>query len=195
MAVCLLPTAIVLAIWAPQFITLWTGSPEISAQVAPLAVLLLVGTALNGLMHLPLALQLAYGWTRLNLQLSIYGVLVFAPLLVWAAMRHGAVGGAATWALLNFCYLVLGLSLMHRRLLRGDLRHWIVRDVGYPLFGTLVVVAIARLVLDGDATGIIAALQLGCVGIAAVGIAALAAPEVREAVRAGRVRSRLLFDV
>jgi O-antigen/teichoic acid export membrane protein len=195
MAVCVLPTAIVLAIWAPQFITLWTGNPEIAAQVAPLAVLLLLGTAMNGLMHLPLALQLAYGWTRLNLNLSIYGVLVFAPLFVWAGMRYGAVGGAATWALLNFCYLVLGLSLMHRRLLRGDLRRWIVRDVGYPLFAILVIVAIAHQGVDGDETGIIAALQLGCVGLAAVAIAGLAAPEIRAAVLAGRIRSRLLFDV
>ena len=70
-------------------------------------------------MHLPYALQLAHGWTRIGLQFAAFKIAVFLPLLVFAASLYGAVGGAAVGVLLNASYLALGVPLSLRRLLRG----------------------------------------------------------------------------
>ena len=190
MATCVLPTSIVLAFYAPQLITLWTRNPELASQVAPIAIPLLIGTAINGLMHLPYALQLAYGWTRLGFQISLCEVLVFGPLLIWAALHYGALGGAAVWALLNICYLIVGVALTHRRLLQGEMRRWIVEDIGYPLVAVAGVVLISRQFVRSDATGLPAVAQLAGVGIAAVLAAALAAEEIRSVLRMSRSRTK-----
>ena len=168
MAACVLPTSIVLAMYAPQCIRLWTGDAGLAVQVAPIAILLLTGAAINGLMHLPYALQLAHGWTRLGVKISLYEALVFGPLLVWAASRFGALGGAAVWVVLNICYLIAGLFLTHRRLLQGEMWRWIVDDIGYPLGAVVGVVAMARLLLPSDVTGLPAAALFTGVGISAV---------------------------
>jgi O-antigen/teichoic acid export membrane protein len=182
MSSLVLPTAMVLAAFAPLGITLWSGDPALAATVAPISVLLLAGTAINGLMNLPYALQLAYGWTRLGLGLALFSFVAFAPLLIWSAGRYGAVGGAATWAALNICYFALGIPLTHRRLLRGEMKRWLFTDVGRPLAAVLVVVVAARLLLGINATGWRAALELAGVAVVALSAAGLAAPEVRRAV-------------
>lgn len=179
MACLVLSSAVVLAVFARQFIGLWTGDPATAARVAPIAVLLLAGTAINGLMHLPYALQLACGWTALGLQLTLFKVVVFLPLLLCAAIRYGAIGGAATWALLNVFYLVAGLGLTHRRLLVGHLRRWVCVDVGAPLAAVLAVATAGRLLVPTQAAGLPAALWLAGVGLSALAAAACSAPDVR----------------
>lgn len=179
MSCLVMSTSVVLAAFATQFIALWTGSQATAQFVAPVAVLLLAGTAINGLMHLPYALQLAYGWTGLGLRLTLFNVIVFLPLLIWSAIHYGAIGGAATWTALNTFYMVTGLMLTHRRLLVGHLRHWVCSDVGLPLVAVLAVTAAARLLFLHDSGGRQTAVQLGVIGVAALVAAGLAAPDIR----------------
>lgn len=179
MAALVLPTAAILGLFAVQAVTLWTGDGAVAEHVAPILVLLVAGTAMNGLMHLPYALQLASGWTRLGLQFAVLKVIVFVPLLIWAAPRYGAVGGAAVWALLNAAYLALGVPLTHRRLLQGDAPRWLLVDVGYPLFAVALVAGAAAYAVPEDATRWAALMQLACAGAAALLAAVLAAPELR----------------
>ena len=179
MAVLVLPMAVVLGMFAPQVINLWTGDSGVANRVAPIATLLVIGTAINGLMHLPYALQLSHGWTTLSLRFALVKVIIFLPLLCWAAARYGAVGGAATWAALNACYMLIGVPLTHRRLLRRDALRWIFRDVVFPLLGVLVVVAVYRACLGNDATGWRAGVEILGASVIAVLAAVLAAPEIR----------------
>ena len=58
--------------------------------------LLAIGTCLNGLMVLPYALQLAYGWTRLALYINLVAVAVLAPLIYFLAIHFGAPGIVGT---------------------------------------------------------------------------------------------------
>ena len=163
MACLILPAAGLLIAFAPMCLLTWTGNGTVAESAALILVLLVVGTTINGLMHLPYALQLAYGWTQAGLSLSICNVVLFAPMMVWSAVNFGAVGGAAIWALLNIFHLAVGLPLTHRRLLRGEMRVWLLRDVGYPLVAVTGVMLAARGVVDTDATGSSAVLQLATV--------------------------------
>jgi len=50
-------------------------------------------------MHFPYALQLAYGMTRLPLLINSILMIALVPMTIFLALRYGAVGGAAAWAL------------------------------------------------------------------------------------------------
>lgn len=183
MACLMLPAAALQIAFAPMCLVLWTGNPAISESAASVLVLLVVGTAVNGLMHIPYALQLAYGWTRLGLYLALSNVILFAPMMVWGALHFGATGGAAVWALLNAFYMAVGLPLMHRRLLRGEIGQWLLRDVGFPLLAVSGVMLAARGVVVPGATGLSALLQLSAVAFFAMLAAGFSSPYIRESLK------------
>lgn len=136
----LFPIAIAVAASSQDFIFLWTGNLELASSVAPLVSLLLIGTAINGVMIFPYALQLAYGATRLAFTITAVLIAVFVPLIILLVMFYGAVGGALAWALLNSLYLVFGAWMTHRHLLKGMALDWLMRDVGVPLSLALIIV-------------------------------------------------------
>ncbi|MDP2830265.1 MAG: oligosaccharide flippase family protein [Sulfuricellaceae bacterium] len=139
----LFPIATFVAVFAEELLTLWTGNPVLAKNAAPIVSLFLIGTALNGAMHFPYALQLAYGMTRLPLIINAILIIVMTPTTIILALRFGAVGGAAAWALLNSIYLLIGTLLTHRSLLKGIGLKWLLSDVGIPLGLSLLLVGAA----------------------------------------------------
>ena len=136
----LFPIATVAAVFAEEILYLWTGNPSLATSTAPVVSLFLIGTALNGAMHFPYALQLAYGMTRLPLAINAILVVVMIPTTIFLALQYGAVGGAAAWAVLNGIYLLIGTLLTHRALLKGIGLKWVLWDVGIPLGMALLIV-------------------------------------------------------
>ena len=128
----LFPLAAGVAVFSREVLVLWTGNAQLSEQTAPIVSLFIIGTALNGAMHFPYALQLAYGRTRLPLIINLLLIVVFLPLLALLTPRFGGVGGAASWAILNAVYLILGTWLTHRSLLQGHGLAWLARGVLLP---------------------------------------------------------------
>jgi O-antigen/teichoic acid export membrane protein len=139
----LFPIATFAAVFAEELLILWTGNPIIAKNSAPIVSLFLIGTALNGAMHFPYALQLAYGMTRLPLIINAILIMIMTPTTIMLALRFGAVGGAAAWALLNSIYLLIGTLLTHRYLLKGMGLKWLLSDVGVPLCLSLLIVGAA----------------------------------------------------
>jgi hypothetical protein len=71
----------------------------------------------------------------------IFGALcVGTPAMVWTIGHWGTPGAAALWVLHGVTDLTLGLWLMHRRLLTGDLVRWYLAVVMPPLFCGLPIV-------------------------------------------------------
>jgi O-antigen/teichoic acid export membrane protein len=138
----LFPVAGVAAVFSEEILFLWTGNSELASSSAPIVSLFLIGTALNGAMHFPYALQLAYGITRLPLTINAILVVVMIPTTIFLSLRYGAVGGSAAWMILNSIYLLLGTLLTHRVLLKGIGSKWLVQDVGIPLSVTFLIVGI-----------------------------------------------------
>lgn len=150
LSVFLIPAVVVLAFFSREVMFVWTGNLVTALNTQWIATLLVIGTGLYGLSHIPWALQLAYGWTRLGLYKNIIAVLFMVPLVVVMANRYGAVGAAAMWAILNAAALLLTQPIMHRRLLRGELKAWCVGDIGWPLSVSVVICVIARLLVPTD---------------------------------------------
>jgi O-antigen/teichoic acid export membrane protein len=132
MAVLVMPAAAVLACFPQQALFVLTGNHALSAQAAPLLVFMVLGSACNGIMNIPYALQLAAGWTSLSVWLNLAAIVLMAPATWWAATHFGAAGGAATWALLNLGYVLLTPHLLHSRLLPAEKWHWYAADVLAP---------------------------------------------------------------
>lgn len=134
---CVLLAAVAagLCVFSGEALLAWTGDPATVRNASGILVFLTIGTAINGLMHLPYALQLAYGWTRLSLLTNVVAVPVMIPLTYWLGSRFGAVGMAASWVVVNAGYVVGQVPLMHRRVLKGELGRWYRDAFALPVLG------------------------------------------------------------
>jgi len=130
MSLLMIPIGLVLGLFALPILTLWLHDAGIAEKVAPILRVMIVGTVANAVMMVPLALQLAYGWTRLSIYKNIIAVLLFVPMLLGLVAHYGALGAAISWAVLNLGYVAFEPVMMHRRLLRSEMRAWYLHDVG-----------------------------------------------------------------
>jgi O-antigen/teichoic acid export membrane protein len=137
----LFPIATTAAFYSEQILIVWTDNLALASSSAPIVTLFLIGTALNGAMHFPYALQLASGMTRLPFIINTILVIIMIPMTIFLALNFGVIGGAAAWAIMNSIYLLVGTWLTHRSLLKGLGPTWLLWDVGMPLLLSLIVVA------------------------------------------------------
>lgn len=139
LAIVLFPLAMFLVLFAEELLTAWTGNVGIAESVAPLVTLLVVGSALHGIMYMPYALQLAYGETRLPIFITLILIILLVPLIVLLTLTRGAQGAAMAWLALHVVYLIIGTWLTHRHLLKGLAFTWFFQDVGIPFMVTAIV--------------------------------------------------------
>ena len=128
-----MPPATVLCLFSKELVYLWTGDPAMADAVAPLLSVWVVGTALNGLMHVPYAAQLAHGWPRLAMWINAISVVLAIPLLLILVPRYGALAAAWIWVAINSGYVVFGITAMHRHILKQEKWRWYLYDVSSPL--------------------------------------------------------------
>jgi O-antigen/teichoic acid export membrane protein len=147
LSVFVIPAAIVLALFSKEIILLWTQNLTIAEQTYQIASVLVIGTAMNGLMHVPYTLQLASGWTSLAFYINLVAVLVLSPLIILFAIWFGALGAAAVWVILNGCYIVVAIPLMHKRLLPLEMMRWYKEDIGRPFLVSLLVAGTFRFLI------------------------------------------------
>jgi len=144
MAVVSLPAAAVLCLFAYPLILVWTRDPVAATATAPIAALLVAGTALHGLLLMSFGLQLAHGWTRVALTINASLCTVALPLVLVLASRYGAVGAAATWPIVNVLFAVATITVTHGRLGAETGRRWLVADIAWPAGAAVAVTALCR---------------------------------------------------
>ncbi|MFO0569262.1 MAG: oligosaccharide flippase family protein [Polyangiaceae bacterium] len=191
-SVVILPVAAILGFFGADVLQLWTRSPTTVESTHRILRLLVLGTALNGLVVLPYALQLAHGWTRLAFVSNLLAIALLVPALVLLARTYGAQGAAAVWATLNAGYVLIQVHFMHRRLLPQEKWKWYRQDVGMPFIASTLVVAAGRFLPLNHGSGSLAvAVRIAMVGAAAFVAATMAAPILRTWVgdQAKRLRS------
>lgn len=173
----IIPFSTFVACFAGDLLLLWTGNPVTAGKAAPLVPLMIIGTAMNGVMHFPYALQLASGQSRLPATINLILLLIFIPTLAYLASGYGVIGGAAAWALLNTGYLILGTWLTHRKLLPGLGPRWLLRDVAAPILLSVTITAAGSMLAKAIALSIIARLAVAAgFGFVATILCALSCP-------------------
>ncbi|HXQ38255.1 MAG TPA: oligosaccharide flippase family protein, partial [Anaerolineales bacterium] len=178
-SVLILPAALLVTLFSHEILVIWTQNPITVMNTYLLVSLLIIGTALNGLMNLPYALQLAYGWTSLAFYTNVISAIILIPLLLIATSNYGAVGAAAIWIALNSGYVLFSLQIMHRRLLQGEQWRWYYEDVGLPLVAALIVISIGRFLIHDQMSLPIVLVNLMIVFVLALTSATFAAPQIR----------------
>lgn len=146
MSAVIIPPALVLAAFAKPVLLLWTGNHVLTAAVAPILSLLVLGTLFNGFMNIPYMLQLAYGWTGLAIRVNIVAVAIIVPGILLVVPRYGAIGAAWVWIVLNAGYMLIGIQFMYRRLMPKEKGRWYRQSVANPLLtGAVVAFGLAYL--------------------------------------------------
>lgn len=185
MAVLVLPVAAVIALFSFDILLLWTGSVETALNTSPIVSVLVIGSALNGLMHLPYALQISHGWTRIGICINTGFILVLVPSIIVITRYYGAVGAASVWVMLNAVYMAIGVPLTHLRLLRGEALRWFVKDVGLPMAAVGLVVGLGRKLITSPMPTGVAVYTLAILLICSMVICALAASRIRSMLLSG----------
>jgi O-antigen/teichoic acid export membrane protein len=146
-SVLILPAAAVLAFFSWEILLLWTQNPKTAQSTHLLVSILVLGTALSGLMNTPFTLQLASGWTKLGFAVNLVSVLVLVPLMIVLTNWYGALGAASVWVTLNSGQVLISIPIMHRRLLPTEKWQWYCSDIGLPFAVSFTVASAFRLML------------------------------------------------
>jgi len=170
---------LILIVFADRVLLLWTADPVLTEKVAPIMMVLALGSFLNGLMWMPYQMQLAHGWTSLTIRINTVAVVLLVPAILWLVPIYGAIAAAWTWVALNAGYLVFGIYFMHRRLLPTEKWHWYGQDIMIPLGAAIAASLLCHWAMPSDLGRIgelgVLIVSSGCALI----VAAAAAPLVR----------------
>ncbi len=192
-SVLILPAAIVIALFSKELLLLWTQSPTKTENAYLLVSILICGTALNGLMYLPYALQLSFGWTSLSFFKNIIAVIILVPLIIYMAMRYGAVGAASVWFILNMGYVLFEIPVMHLRLLRTEKWRWYLQDVCLPLAVCVLVAGVGRIFIKGPMSQLMMLVNLIIISALTLGITAIITPVTRTWLFMQSAKIKLLY--
>lgn len=135
----LFPIAMILALFSQSIFSIWTMNAQLAQNVAPIVSLLAIGSALHGAMYFPYALQLAYGMSKLALNINIVLMGTFGPLIILFTLNYGVFGSAYAWLIVQILYLLFGSWRTHQQLLKPLYLTWLTQSVFIPLFITLCV--------------------------------------------------------
>ncbi|MGI8668596.1 MAG: oligosaccharide flippase family protein, partial [Aridibacter sp.] len=181
MSFFLIPVVTVMAFFSYEILLVWTRKPEIAENTYILLTLVAIGTGLNGLMHLPYYAQLAFGITKIGFWQNVIAIIFLIPFLLWATFHYGAIGGALSWAILNFSYTIFGLQVMHRMILKGELKRWYLEDTIKPILITGIFLLASKKLIDlTNATTFQTVATVGILFLIVVCITALTLPIIRE---------------
>jgi O-antigen/teichoic acid export membrane protein len=148
LSVAMLPAAVFIAFFSRDVLFLWTHDPVTSRETHVILSILVIGTAMSGLMVVPYLVQLAYGWTKLAFGFNLIAVLVLIPGALFLTHRYGAVGASICWTACNTAGALIVPLLMHRRLLKGEQARFYFGDIGPALAVTLITTAALRALID-----------------------------------------------
>jgi O-antigen/teichoic acid export membrane protein len=179
MVALVIPVALAISFFSYEIIKLWTQNPILASEAAPIASILVLGTALNGLMNLPFALQLASGWVRLALSIVIGLIVIFVPLSITLTFLYGGMGCAIAWLSLNMLYFVVGTKLTHQRFSPELMQGWFLRNLLPGIFAAAAVILPVKIIVVGALSTWQEALVIGTTLACAVALACIAASESR----------------
>jgi O-antigen/teichoic acid export membrane protein len=142
------PAAMTLALFAPEILQMWLQNEQVARSAAPIASVLILGSALNAALGIPYEMTVARGWAMYGFYQNLVSAIVVVPLMLALVWGQGALGAAVAWLVLNIGYLAVAAPIMARKTLpKGELSVWYKRDIGLPLVVSATVCVTMRLAL------------------------------------------------
>lgn len=132
-AIVAFPVTAALVVFPQALVHVWLPSESLIGNlVIVLVPWVAAGTLFNVISTLPYVLQMAAGKTHLLLLKNIFALTVVLPILVYGLPKYGPIVGACSWLAVNVGYYLFEVPIMHRRLLKGELWAWWLRDTLFP---------------------------------------------------------------
>jgi O-antigen/teichoic acid export membrane protein len=103
-AVVIVPVACMLVFFASPIVTIWTRSGAAAQSAAPVLAVLAAATALNSLMQVPYAAQIAAGRAHIALWTNGVAVAALTPLTIVLVQLLGIAGAGIAWLVFNIVY-------------------------------------------------------------------------------------------
>lgn len=148
------PMAFTLYACATPLLLAWTGNAAVAASAGPVLGLYSMGNAIMGVTAFAYYIQYAKG----NIRMHLIGNAVFAtaylPAIFWAARAHGATGAATAWCVMNSVYLCAWVPLVHRTLVPGLHKDWMLKHVMPVAAGAAAPAAVFALLPPGALNGL-----------------------------------------
>lgn len=163
MSVIILPLAMMFIFFSKEIMFLWQKNEEVVARTSLLVTLLTIGYALNSLIIIPYALQLAFGWTKLYFYTLLFILILSIPSIVLLSLQYGAIGATIIVICIYAILIFILIPIMHRKILPDQKWKWVWEDVSLPLIGTTLVALIARFLFRAETSQNIIFIQLGVV--------------------------------
>lgn len=178
MAVLLIPTAVVLIVFAADIMSMWTRDESIAEHTRHVLGLLTCGVMFGGVASVPVYLQLAYNWFGLTIRTNIAMLFLSVPLIGFLCTYFGVVGAASGAAIVS-AGMVVTVPFMHSKVLVGEFAHWAKYALVVPAcVGASIVVAAKVLMPATSSIGLQASYVLGA-WIVAVSMTAAVLPDFR----------------
>jgi O-antigen/teichoic acid export membrane protein len=179
-AAAISPPAILLFFFSQELLTLWVGNSETVVNTWMLVSLIAIGCLFNAYVMASYFLMIAYGWTKFTIYQNIVASIVSIPLLYFSVQHFGQLGGASICLVINFCYFLFSLPLIHRKLLRGELKRVYISDIAPAFFISLLTMMTFKYLYPSDACLICKLFYFSFAALSTYGIIILLIKEYRE---------------
>lgn len=167
-AVLVLPLAILCLCFAKELVFVWIRNHQIVEKVVPILRLFILGTACNGLMSVPLALQYSFGWLKAMIWQNIITLTLLFPIMFLFYEKLGVLAIASIWLIHNLCSLLI-LPIIHRKLIpKNSTNHWIKEICILPLIVPLALNILAMNFLPKIESLYLLTIVLSCLGIGSI---------------------------
>jgi O-antigen/teichoic acid export membrane protein len=148
----LFPVAGIIAFHGRELLQAWTGNAAAAAWSAPVLLWYALGSAFLAMSGFQFYLQYAYGQLRLHVWFGVCSAAISVPLMIYAALVHGALGTAWVWFTTSLVTLLVWPYVIHRRFAPGLNGVWLSNLIRIALATALGLVIADGLLppLDGS---------------------------------------------
>jgi O-antigen/teichoic acid export membrane protein len=164
-SILIVPATLTLVFFAKEFILAWTSNSITANAVGYVTGLLLIGQLLQAITLVPFNYALSNGNTKLIIQVQIFSIIIMTPLLYLLLKNFGLVGGGISWLLMNVLSLPPYMYYFHKKYLPGELKNWIIYDIGQPLLISFPVVCIGYYYYPNSSSVLLTFIYIGLIWV------------------------------
>ena len=147
-SVLIFPATFMLVFFSRELLFLWLRDETIVNNTWKIVSIYSIGTALNGLIHLPFMLTLAYNKSKIFFFGNLVMLFFMIPGFIISASYYGAIGGALCWAVTNIIYILVMPNIVHSIFLKKELFKFYFNDILKPLIASISVILFFRIFLQ-----------------------------------------------
>jgi O-antigen/teichoic acid export membrane protein len=147
MSLFIIPATLFLFFFSKEFVFIWTNNLELVKYTSEMVSIFAIGSAFNGLSNIHYQLFLAHGWVKSILVQNIIFLIIIIPLLFLLTKQFGAIGGAYSWLVINFCTFIVSPIIFHGKYLKDQYFKWLCFDILKPLVIILIQILLIKFYL------------------------------------------------